>query len=81
MVVGEIARETGLPPNLLVPRAALERVAREVPRDRERFEELLALRPWRLDLVADPLWRLLSGEAGLDDRRLRGREPENTIFP
>lgn len=65
VVAGEIAREAGIPPNLLVPRAALERVAREVPRDRERFEELLALRPWRLDLVADPLWRLLSGEAGL----------------
>ncbi len=65
VVAGEIAREAGLPPNLLVPRAALERVAREVPRDRERFEELLALRPWRLDLVADPLWRLLSGDAAL----------------
>ncbi len=65
VVAGEIAREAALPPNLLVPRAALERVAREAPRDRERFEELLALRPWRLDLVADPLWRLLSGETGL----------------
>jgi ribonuclease D len=65
VVAGEIAREAGLPPNLLVPRAVLERIAREAPRDRERFEELLALRPWRRDLVADPLWRLLSGEAGL----------------
>ena len=39
VVVGEIAREADLPPNLLVPRAALERVARELPRDRERFDE------------------------------------------
>ena len=31
VVVGEIARENDLPQSLLVPRATLERVAREVP--------------------------------------------------
>jgi hypothetical protein len=50
---------------LLVPRAALERLARDVPQDRAGFERALALQPWRLALVADPLWRLLSGEAAL----------------
>lgn len=65
VVVGEIAAEAGLPANLLVPRAALDRVAREIPRDRETFEHTLALRPWRLELIADPLWRLLSGDAAL----------------
>ena len=48
-----------------MPRAALERLAREVPQDRASFERALALQPWRLALVAEPLWRLLSGEAAL----------------
>jgi ribonuclease D len=65
VLAGEIAREADLPTNLLVPRAALERVAREVPRDRESFENALALQPWRIQLVGEPLWRLLSGQAGL----------------
>ncbi len=45
--------------------APLERLAREVPQDRESFERTLALQPWRLALVAEPLWRLLSGESAL----------------
>jgi ribonuclease D len=63
--VGEIARDAGLPPSLLVPRAALERLAREAPRDRAGFERVLSLQPWRLALVSEPLWRLLSGDASL----------------
>lgn len=65
VVAGEIAHEAGLPTNLLVPRAALERVAREVPATRDAFETALALHPWQLELVADPLWRLLSGRESL----------------
>lgn len=63
--VGEIAREAGLPASLLVPRAALERLAREAPPDRAGFERALALQPWRLALVSKPLWSLLSGDASL----------------
>ncbi len=63
--ITEIAREAELPPSLLVPRAALERLAREIPRDRAEFERALALQPWRLALVAEPLWRLCSGTAAL----------------
>ncbi len=63
--IAEIARDASLPPSLLVPRAALERLAREVPQDRASFERALALQPWRLGLVAEPLWRLLSGVAAL----------------
>jgi ribonuclease D len=63
VVAAEVAREAGLPPNLIVPRSALERVAREAPQGREAFEAALGLQSWRLDLVGDPLWRLLSGEA------------------
>lgn len=63
--VAEIARDEELPPSLLVPRSTLERLAREVPPDRASFERTLALQPWRLSLVAEPLWRLLCGDAAL----------------
>jgi ribonuclease D len=63
--IAEIARASELPPSLLVPRATLERLAREIPRDRADFEGALALQPWRLALVAEPLWRLCSGAAAL----------------
>src|SRR5271166_5076650 len=63
--IAEIARDAALPSSLLVPRAALERLAREVPQNRASFDRALALQPWRLALVAEPLWRLLSGDAAL----------------
>jgi ribonuclease D len=63
--IAEIARSAQLPPSLLVPRAAVERLAREIPPDRASFERALALQPWRLALVAEPLWRLCSGAAAL----------------
>jgi ribonuclease D len=65
VVVGELAQEHELPPSLLAPRAALERVAREVPRTREEFEQVLGLSPWRTRLLGDALWRLLSGSSSL----------------
>lgn len=65
VVVGELAQEHELPASLLAPRAALERVAREVPASREDFERVLGLSPWRTRLVIEPLWRLLSGESSL----------------
>ena len=65
VIVGEIARENDLPASLLVPRAALERLAREVPPQREDFERELDLSPWRMGLVSDRLWRLLSGESAM----------------
>jgi hypothetical protein len=46
-------------------RASLERLARELPQDRAEFERTLALQPWRIALVAEPLWRLCSGVAAL----------------
>jgi ribonuclease D len=65
VVVGEIARENGLPASLLVPRSSLERVAREVPQELHEFEHTLDLTPWRVRLIGEPLWRLLSGESAL----------------
>lgn len=65
VVVGEIARENEIPPSLLTPRSSLDRVAREIPAEREAFMRALDLTPWRTSLVGERLWRLLSGEAGL----------------
>jgi ribonuclease D len=76
VVVGEVAREADLPSSLLVPRAALERLAREVPRERAGFEQVLDLTPWRMELVAEPLWRLLSGQTGLRIEGYAGGDPK-----
>jgi len=75
VLVGEIARQNDLPPSLLVPRASLERVAREAP-SRERFEATLALSPWRYALIGEPLWRLLSGKAGLEIEGYAAGDPK-----
>jgi ribonuclease D len=76
VVVGEIARDADLPASLLVPRMALERVAREVPRDRAAFDAALALSPWRLELVGDSLWRLVCGSATLSVTGYAGGDPK-----
>ena len=65
VALGEIARENDLPPSLIVQRAVLERAAREMPADRAAFETALGIAGWRLALVGEPLWRLLSGEANV----------------
>ncbi len=81
VVVGEIARANDLPQSLLVPRAGLERVAREVPRSREAFEAALELSQWRLGLVAEPLWRLLSGEDALRIEGYAHGDPKIRLTP
>ncbi len=65
IIVGEIARTHGIAPGLLVPRAALERVSRELPADADALVAALDLSPWRVELVAQPLQKLLSGGASL----------------
>lgn len=61
VAAGEIARENDLPQSLVVPRAALERVAREIPSTHEAFERTLGIEGWRLELIGEPLWGLLCG--------------------
>lgn len=61
VAAGEIARVNDLPQSLVVPRAALERVAREIPSSREAFERTLGVAGWRLELIGEPLWGLLCG--------------------
>ncbi len=65
VLVGELAQQHELPPSLLAPRAALERVARDVPASYEDFERVLGLSHWRTHVVGEPLWRLLSGISSL----------------
>lgn len=65
VLIAAIAQQNELPSSLLVPRAALERVAREIPPTPEALEAALDLSPWRSALVVGQLWRLLSGEASL----------------
>jgi ribonuclease D len=81
VVVGEIAREHELPQSLLVPRAALDRVAREIPNNVAEFERALELSHWRLTLVGEPLWRLLSGEVHVAIEGYAARDPKIQLLP
>ncbi|HTV92510.1 MAG TPA: ribonuclease D [Verrucomicrobiae bacterium] len=81
VVVGEIAREHELPQSLLVPRASLDRVAREIPNNRADFERALELSHWRLTLVGEPLWRLLSGEVHVGIEGYAQRDPKIYLSP
>ena len=81
VVVGEIARENELPQSLLVPRSALDRVAREIPGTRAEFEHALELSHWRLALVGDPLWRLLSGAVNVAIEGYAQRDPKIRLLP
>ncbi|MGH7330873.1 MAG: ribonuclease D, partial [Polyangiaceae bacterium] len=65
VLVNAIAAMNDIPAALLVPRMALERVARELPQTYEEFTETLGLAPWRRELIVEPLWRFLSGRAPL----------------
>jgi ribonuclease D len=65
VLVNAIAAMNDIPAALLVPRMALERVARELPQTYEEFVETLGLAPWRRELIVEPLWRFLSGRAPL----------------
>jgi ribonuclease D len=60
-----IAADNGLPAGLLVTRAALERVARELPKSPQDVARALDASAWRASLVAEPLHELLSGAVAL----------------
>jgi ribonuclease D len=81
VIVGEIARENDLPQSLLVPRSALERIARELPADLVALEAALELSHWRTQLVAQPLWRLLSGEATVAIEGYADGDPKIRLKP
>ncbi len=65
VLAGGIAAENELPSGLLVTRAALERVARELPNSPEDVARALDASSWRASLVAEPLFELLTGAVAL----------------
>jgi ribonuclease D len=79
VLVGALAAEHELPGTLLLPRSALERIARDAPRSPEALGDLVDLTAWRRQLVVEPLWQLLSGERALRVERYLEGEPR-TVF-
>jgi ribonuclease D len=65
VLVGAIAAQNDIPTTLVLPRAALERIAREAPQTPEILGDLVNLNPWRRELVVEPLWDLLGGTRAL----------------
>jgi ribonuclease D len=79
VLVSALAAENDLPTTLLLPRAALERIAREAPQTGEALGDVVNLTSWRRQLVVDPLWELLTGESVLRVRGYREAEPRTAI--
>jgi ribonuclease D len=75
VLVNAIAADNELPAGLLIPRASLERVARELPATVEDVARTLEASAWRAELVAAPLHALLSGEIALTVAGTRSGNP------
>ena len=75
VLTSAIAGENGIPPSLLVPRAALERVARELPQSEEEIASALDAGGWRAALIAGPLHDLLTGKTALAVRGTQRGSP------
>jgi len=79
VLISALAAENDLPTTLLLPRAALERIAREAPQTGEALGDVVNLTSWRRQLVVEPLWEMLTGESVLRVRGYRSAEPRTTI--
>ena len=80
VLVSTIARANDLPASLLVPRASLERVARELPVDAGSLERTLEVSAWRAELIVQPLWELLCGQRALRVEGYAQRTPQITYY-
>jgi ribonuclease D len=78
LLINAVAAANDLPAALLVSRVEIERIARDLPQSPEELAELLALTPWRRDLVVGPLWEFLSGERVLRISGYRDGLPKTT---
>jgi ribonuclease D len=65
VLVSGIADEHDLPASLIAPRAALDRIARELPATTEGIAAELDGGHWRAELVAAPIHDLLCGKTAL----------------
>jgi ribonuclease D len=79
VLVSALAAENDLPTTLLLPRAALERIAREAPQTPEALGDVVNLTSWRRELVVRPLWDLLSGDSALRVRGYRAGDPRTAF--
>ena len=81
VLVNAIAAENELPTTLLLPRAALERIARETPESASEIDAVLGLTPWRRGLIVEPLWQLLTGERVVRVNGYSNGNPQTTLVP
>ena len=79
VLVSALAAENELPTTMLLPRAALERIAREAPQTPEALGDVVNLTAWRRELVVEPLWQLLTGNSVLRVRGYAEAEPRTTF--
>jgi ribonuclease D len=79
VLVSALAAENELPTTLLLPRAALERIAREAPQTPEALGDVVNLTSWRRQLVVEPLWEMLCGGSVLRVRGYRDADPRTTF--
>ena len=79
VLVSALAAENELPTTMLLPRAALERIAREAPQTPEALGDVVNLTTWRRGLVVEPLWQLLTGNSVLRVRGYAEAEPRTTF--
>ena len=79
VLVGALGAENDLPTTLLLPRAALERIAREAPQTPEALGDVVNLTSWRRQLVVEPLWEMLCGASVLRVRGYRNADPRTTF--
>jgi ribonuclease D len=79
VLVSALAAENDVPTTLMLPRVALERIAREAPQTPEALGDVVNLTSWRRELVVRPLWELLSGESALRVRGYRTGDPRTAF--
>jgi ribonuclease D len=79
VLVSALAAENDVPTTLMLPRAALERIAREAPQTPEALGDVVNLTSWRRELVVQPLWEMLSGESVLRVRGYRTGDPRTAF--
>ncbi len=79
VLVSALGAENELPTTLLLPRAALERIAREAPQTPEALGDVVNLTSWRRQLVVEPLWEMLCGTSVLRVQGYRDGDPRTTF--
>ncbi len=79
VLVNAVAAENDLPTTLLLSRNALERIVRDNPSSADEIGALLELAPWRLHLIVEPLWQLLTGERAVRVEGYLAGNPRTTF--